>query len=153
MTSPAIDASAHAARVLTEHQRMTLEAAACRVLPSSDGPGAREAEAVAFIEWMIRQPCFDRRWPSFVVGLQLLDAAASSQHGVSFHACPAAAQDALLTGLTTVPHATVRWFFAMLVRLTVAGFLSPPGYPGNRDGVGWQCMGYAGAAGRGDADV
>jgi gluconate 2-dehydrogenase gamma chain len=142
-----------ALRTLTERQRITLEAAACRVLPSNDGPGAREADAVAFIEWMTRQPCFDRRWPSFLAGLQLLDDAANSRHGAPFHACPAAIQDALLAGLTTVPHATVRWFFAMLVRLTVTGFLSPPGYPGNRGGVGWQYMGYSSGPRHGDGDA
>jgi hypothetical protein len=30
----------------------------------------------------------------------------------------------------------------MLVRLSVTGFLSPRGYPGNRDEIGWRYMGY-----------
>ena len=129
-------------RTLTVLQRLTLDAAVCRVLPSNDGPGAREAGVVVFIEWMAQQPCFDRRWPCLVSGLALLEATACTRHGASFHACPAAIQDDLLAGLTTIPHATIRSFFAMLVRLSVTGFLSPPGYPGNRDEVGWRYMGY-----------
>jgi hypothetical protein len=133
-------------RALTALQRLTLDAAVCRVLPSSDGPGAREADVVAFIEWMAQQPCFDRRWPSLVIGLELLEATACSRYGPSFHACPVAIQDDLLAELTTIPHATIRSFFAMLVRLSVTGFLSPRGYPGNRDDVGWQYMGYVDGA-------
>jgi hypothetical protein len=134
--------SIRASRGLTVLQRRTLDAAVCRILPSTDGPGAREAEVMAFFEWMIQQPCFDRRWPGFVAGLQLLEATANTRHGASFHACPAAVQDDLLSGLTTIPHATIRSFFAMLVRLSVTGFLSPAGYPGNRDDIGWKYMGY-----------
>jgi hypothetical protein len=135
-------AAAGMARALTELQRSTLQAAVFRVLPSSDGSGAREADVMAFIDWITRQACFEPGWPCLVVGLRLLDATAGSRYGASFHACATAAQDDLLAGLTTVPHPTVRRFFAALVRLAVLGFLSPPGYPGNRRHIGFQYMGY-----------
>ena len=85
-------------RALTELQRLTLDAAVCRVLPSSDGPGAREADVVAFIDWMIGQPWFDRRWRCLVAGLHLLETTAHGRHGASFHACPAAVQVAFVEG-------------------------------------------------------
>jgi hypothetical protein len=129
-------------RALTALERSTLQAAVFRVLPSSDGPGAREADVMAFIDWITQQACFEPGWQCFVAGLRLLEATAGSRHGASFHACAASAQDDLLAGLTTVPHLTVRHFFATLVRLAVLGFLSPPGYPGNRRNIGFQYMGY-----------
>jgi hypothetical protein len=141
LTSPALGIS----RALTELEQSTLQAAVFRVLPSSDGPGAREADVMAFIDWLTQQACFEPGWQSFVVGLRLLEATAGTRYGTSFHACAATAQDDLLAGLTTIPHPTVRRFFATLVRLAVFGFLSPLGYPGNRGNIGFHYMGYPGA--------
>jgi hypothetical protein len=129
-------------RQLTEVERSTLSAAVYRVLPSTDGPGAREANVVPFIEWLTQQPCFDRRWDCLVMGLQLLELTAQSRYGQSFHECRANTQDDLITGLATIPHTTIRWFFATLVRLVVTGYLCPPGYSGNRGEVGWRHMGF-----------
>jgi len=129
-------------RALTARERSTLQAAVLRVLPSTDGPGAREADAMAFIDWIVTQPCFDDAWRCLLDGIRLLEASALSQYSASFQSCSATAQDALLAGLTVIPHSTVRRFFAILVRLTVLGFVAPPGYPGNRGGVGFRYMGF-----------
>ena len=129
--------------MITELERQTLRSAICRVLPSGDGPGASDADAHRFVEWLIRQPAFSPRLACLRSGLALLESTAVAQHGASFHTCAPPLQDAVLRQAQRTPHRTIQGCFATLARVTVAGFLCPPEYFGNRDAVGWSYIGYS----------
>jgi gluconate 2-dehydrogenase gamma chain len=122
-----------------------LDAAAARILPSDDGPGAREAKVGRFIE---RQLEGDLRLlrPAFDQLARLLDVWSRRSFKAGFAALPAAQQDAVLDQLAhgTIP---VRGFpqaelFRALHTLALEGFLSDPVHGGNDGQVGWRAVGF-----------
>lgn len=114
-----------------------------RVLPSDDGPGARESNAVAYADWYARQPAFARIRHPLAFGLGLLEQLALSMFGASFTECTPVQQDAVLRKVHEIPHATTQRFFSVLVWLTLSGFLCPPEYGGNERRSGWDFIGFA----------
>jgi gluconate 2-dehydrogenase gamma chain len=127
---------------VTEKERLVLIAAMDRILPGGSGPGATAANAIAYADWVTRQQEFQPRSHAWRTGLALLDELAVVMWGKSFLACGADEQDAVIQRAQEVPHPTVRRFFATLVEVTLAGFLCPPSYGGNRGRVGWQYIGF-----------
>ncbi|MEO8605375.1 MAG: gluconate 2-dehydrogenase subunit 3 family protein [bacterium] len=73
-------------------------------------------------------------------GVATINAASQTQFGDGFSALAAAQQDTILA---TVKR-TSRAFYELLVNHTVEGMLSAPEYGGNRDGIGWQLVGFDG---------
>jgi Gluconate 2-dehydrogenase subunit 3 len=123
--------------VLTAGQGIELDAVAGRIIPSDDSPGAREAGVIYFI---------DRALATFASG-----ALGEFQEGLSaceaktrelfpkvdkFSAATPEQQDAVLRELEQQP------FFQTMRTLTVMGFLADPMRGGNRDGVGWNLIGF-----------
>ena len=127
---------------LSREQQRTLAAAMGRILPSGDGPGATEANAIGYADWITRQCCFRPSAACFMTGLGLLDGVSNAAYGRAFVVCDAAEQDEVLATICAMPHPTVQRFFAMLVRMAITGFLCPPHYGGNQDEVGWQFIGF-----------
>lgn len=127
---------------MTPAQRRTLESAMERILPSGDGPGAREANAIGCMDWLVRQPVYARVEQRLLFGLGLLDSLATSLHGRPFADCAPEQQDAVLRRVQQIPHRTAQRFFSQLVWLTLAGFLCPPEYGGNRGRAGWSFIGF-----------
>jgi gluconate 2-dehydrogenase gamma chain len=113
-----------------------------RVLPSDDGPGAREADAAGYADWYARQPGFRNIQHPLVFGLGLLEQLALSMHGASFAACTPGQQDEVLRKVQNIPHVTAQRFFSVLVWLTLSGFLCPPEYGGNQRRAGWDFIGF-----------
>jgi gluconate 2-dehydrogenase gamma chain len=114
-----------------------------RILPGgSDGPGATEAGAAGYADWIATQPRFASARGAFCTGLSLLDTLAGSTPGRSFAECGPEEQDAILERVQHTPHPSVQRFFLLLVRMTLDGFLAAPEYGGNRDGVGWRSIGF-----------
>jgi gluconate 2-dehydrogenase gamma chain len=146
---PAIaSAAAHAAhavasrgivrfRSLSPEEAAEIAAMAIRILPSDDGPGAREAGVIYFIDRALETFLRDQR-PLVTSGLAELAAAVAVRHpGVgNFSALSASAQDDVLRVIERGA------FFALIRRATIAGFLANPSYGGNRDGVGWRWIGF-----------
>ena len=122
--------------VLEAHQRATVVAAAERIVPRTDTPGATDARVAEFVDRMLADwyPPADR--DRFLAGLGELDARAVRAHGSDFVACAPGAQTALLTALddevaslrrTNAAAAGQHWF-ATLKFLTVWGYCtSEPG--------------------------
>lgn len=128
---------------MTEHERLLLAAAMDRVLPpDGPGPGATEANAIAYMDWFSATREFQAMAPCCDSGLALLDEMATLTYGRGFLACGSKERDAVLAHAQRVPHPTVQRFFVTLIRLTLAGFLCPPHYGGNRGGVGWRHVGF-----------
>lgn len=128
---------------LTPAQRHTLAAALERVLPGGgDGPGATDAHAIGYAEFLLRHPRFAPALGAFETGLGFLDTLARALAGHPFAACAPAEQDAVLAQMQRLPHPSVQRFFVILVRMALDGFLGAPTYGGNRDGVGWRFVGF-----------
>ena len=153
-------------------EALTADAALARLIPADDnGPGAREAGVVVFLDRQLAGAWghgdhFYRKGPflpgtpqqgyqlaftpaeMFRLGLAKLDEHARKLHGVAFADLTAEQQDQLLAqaeqgklDLGTLPSAT---FFASLVDVTMEGFFSDPIYGGNRDKIGWKLVGFPG---------
>ena len=127
---------------MTQQERQILAAAMDRILPSGPSPGAADANAIGYAEWVTRQPRFHRMSQSLTLGLTLLESVARGMWGKSFPACLEDERDAVLETVRRTPHPTVQRFFAMLVNVTLAGFLCAPDYGGNRGGLGWRYIGF-----------
>jgi gluconate 2-dehydrogenase gamma chain len=146
---PAILAAAeHAARartaqspvkldILTAEQAAEIEAAACRIIPTDEMPGAREAGVIYFIDRALATFASEQR-TSYGQGLPILQSKTQEMFPgiVKFSQATAEQQDAVLKALEGQP------FFELLRTHTIMGFLADPSRGGNRDLVGWKLMGY-----------
>lgn len=126
---------------MTESQRRIFIAAADRVLPGVEGPGATEARAVDYLERLWREPMFRTAEKSFSDGLALLDDLARGLFGQGFADCPAEQRDAVLRKLEAIPHPTARRFLVSLVRVTLSGTFCHPIHGGNHEAVSWRALG------------
>ena len=106
-------------------------AIAGQILPSDDGPGAKEAGAIYFIDRALTTFDSDKQ-DAYRAGLKDLRARA----GGSFAALASGKQIELL-------HVIEKSDFFDLVRThTLLGFLADPSYGGNRDKIGWKHIGF-----------
>jgi gluconate 2-dehydrogenase gamma chain len=123
--------------VLTPDEKTEIDALTARILPSDDGPGAREAGAVYFIDRALGTFAGEMR-PVVSAGLTTLSVTVKAYHpaAANFSSLTAADQDAIL-------HLTDETDFFRFIRWgTIAGFLANPSYGGNRGGVGWGWIGF-----------
>jgi gluconate 2-dehydrogenase gamma chain len=127
---------------LTDLQRRTLAAAAERILPSDDGPGASETGAAGYIAAALGEERLRDLYPLFSRGLDRIDQIAREAFGTDFTAASPEQRDEVLRRIQALPHPAMRQFFARLVHLCVEGFAGPPGSGGNRGGLGWRYLGY-----------
>ena len=114
-----------------------VDAIAAQVIPSEDGPGAREAHVIHFIDQIL--VTFDRdKQPTYTQGLKALQQRTQELFpGVSrFSSLTPAQQIQLLTAIEKSE-------FFELVRLhTIMGFLARPEYGGNYNEAGWKLIGF-----------
>lgn len=114
-----------------------IEAMSARILPSDDGPGARETGAVHFIDRALATFARDDR-QMVVASLANLGTLVAWRHPGTgrFSALGPGEQDEVL-------HTIEGGEFFQFVRWgTVAGFLANPSYGGNRGGAGWRWIGF-----------
>lgn len=123
----------------------TLEAACARILPSDDGPGAREAKVIRFIERQLDGPLLRLR-PAMQQGALLIDKWAQKRFGRGFTDLEAAQQDEILGQLAraeipvkSFPQAAL---FRALHSLTLEGYLADPAHGGNDGEAGWRAVGF-----------
>jgi gluconate 2-dehydrogenase gamma chain len=109
-----------------------MEAVCERIIPSDDGPGAREAGAIYFIDYALSQT-EPHLQPVFRAGLKELGAACTPD---KFNELGAPQQIALLKKLEPTE------FFARARQYTILGFLGNPVRHGNREQVGWKYIGF-----------
>lgn len=133
-------------RFLSAEQWDAVEAASGRLIPGDDGPGAREARVVNYIDAQLALPQFSGLRPLFLAGLTRLDQLARGVAGKRFADTPPAKQDAVLRRMERgVPLGKRRGssrFFRVLLTFTIEGFLCDPVYGGNHDAVGWKLIGF-----------
>jgi gluconate 2-dehydrogenase gamma chain len=123
----------------TPREGAAFDAFAARIIPSDDTPGAREAGVAYFADHALAD-VLSELLPIVRTGLAALDervSAAFPGEG-TFAELSEARQDALVSEIET-GDAGFFYFARMLVML---GLVTHPGHGGNRDGVGWQLVGF-----------
>jgi gluconate 2-dehydrogenase gamma chain len=123
----------------TLHPEMAaeIEAITSQIIPSTDGPGAREAGVIYFIDRALSTFDADLR-ESYRMGMDTVQQKRKAMF-------PASASIAALPGeqqLQLIHAIEATDFFELLRTHTLYGFLGNPSYGGNRGGVGWQLIGF-----------
>jgi hypothetical protein len=123
-------------RTLTAANAALVTAAAERIIPRTDTPGATDADVTAFIDVMLTDWYAEVERARFVEGIPALESAAQSAHAMPFARCTAAQQTAIVESFdaqveelrrTNAAEANAHWF-GMLKYLTVFGYCtSQPG--------------------------
>lgn len=139
----ALQHARHAARsggrleALSAADAAELEALAAAIIPSDDGPGAREAGAVYFIDRALATFDADKR-DLYRRGLADLEQRCKKMFPGSgrFAALARDEQAALVREIEKTE------FFEAVRTHTVLGFLANESYGGNRGGVGWAYIGF-----------
>lgn len=108
---------------LTDEQRAVLAAAAERIVPSDDGPGAAETGAAAYVEGLLETDRF-RGWaPLFAEGLGRFQELAGELWSRPFPDCSPEERDAVLRRFEEQPNRLLRAFFRQLVVFTLEAFV------------------------------
>lgn len=121
------DAGAGAGALSFEAQAF-VAAVSARILPTTDLPGAREADVAAFVS---RQMA-DKHFRVFRDEIE-----AGMKRYAGFAASPATKQDERLAAL----QADDTHLFQLLLTLTLEGAFADPRHGGNRDRAGWKLLG------------
>jgi len=116
----------------TPEEARQMEAVCEQIIPSDDGPGAREAGAIYFIDYALSQT-EPHLQPVFRAGLKEIAAACAP---AKFNELGAPQQIALLKKLEPTE------FFACALQYAILGFLGNPVRHGNREQVGWKYIGF-----------
>jgi gluconate 2-dehydrogenase gamma chain len=116
----------------TPEEARQMEAVCEQIIPSDDGPGAREAGAIYFIDYALSQTEPNLQ-PIFRTGLKELAAACAPE---KFSELRVTQQIAVLKKLERAE------FFDRTRQYTILGFLGNPTRHGNRDQVGWKYIGF-----------
>ena len=114
-----------------------VEAIANQIIPSTDGPGAREAGVIYFIDRALSTFAADDR-ESYRAGMAQLQQKRQELF-------PNSTTIASLTDqqqITLIRAIEASEFFELLRTHTVLGFLGNPSYGGNRGEIGWKQIGF-----------
>ena len=114
-----------------------VEALAAQIIPSGDGPGAREAGVIYFIDRALST--FERdQLAAYRDGMREVQEKRKQMfpNSTSIAQLTAGQQIELMRAIEKSE------FFELLRTHTVLGFLANPSYGGNRDLVGWKHVGF-----------
>ena len=139
-------------QALTAAEADLLDAIVARLIPSdANGPGAREAQAVRYIDRALAG-ALAGSCEAYRSGLAALDRYARSSRGAAFTTLSPTDQDSVLidveTGAATGSGAGFEGssgaFFTLVRTHTMQGTFGDPFYGGNANFVGWDLIGYPG---------
>ena len=124
-------------RALTQQQAEDFGAAADRIIPRDDAPGARDVGVVFFADHLLASFSPARK-PAFEQALVTLNEAARKRVPTvsSFASLSASDQDEVLRSIETTDA------FNLLRTITISGYFSHPSHRGNRDQAGWKAIGF-----------
>lgn len=114
-------------------------AIAARIIPTTETPGASEAGVIYFMDQAFGSLMRDD-YPRALTALADFqrEVAAEFAGRTHFAELSAAQQDRFLAAREESP------LFQLLHRMTIYGYFGMQSYGGNRDGVGWQLLGFEG---------
>jgi gluconate 2-dehydrogenase gamma chain len=116
----------------TPEEAQQMQAVCEQIIPSDDGPGAREAGAIYFIDYALSQT-EPHLQPIFRSGLKELAASCAPD---KFNELGTSQQIVVLKKLEQAD------FFVRARQYTILGFLGDPARHGNREQVGWKYIGF-----------
>jgi gluconate 2-dehydrogenase gamma chain len=116
----------------TREQAAVVDAMAAQIYPTTDTPGAREAQVIYFIDLALVTFAQDKQ-DIYRTGLADV---ASRTGGKSFASMSSADQVALLTSIEKTP------FFKTVRDHTIMGMFAAPQHGGNFRKIGWTQIGY-----------
>ncbi len=123
-----------------------LEAASARMLPSDDGPGAREAGVIEYLRAALELPVYGAQRRSLLDGARRMEAVARRDWGTGFTSLSPEDQDRVLVHLQAGREDEGDFDGTRsihdLLSLSLEGFLGDPQHGGNRGEVGWEFIGY-----------
>jgi len=116
-----------------------IEALTSQIIPSGDGPGAREAGVIYFIDRALSDFDADQR-EAYLGGMAAVEDKRRElfPDSTSIAALDNEQQIALVRSIENTA------FFELLRTHTLFGFLGDPSYGGNRDRIGWKLIGFDG---------
>ncbi len=109
---------------LTAAQAPLVSAAAERILPRTDTPGAIDVGVPAFIDRFYGEFMSQADRKLLVSALDEIESAAKTAHGTSFAALTAAQQDAVLRSVATAQQGRDPSSFGLLKSVTVLGYFT-----------------------------
>ena len=123
--------------VLDPEAAAEIEAIAAQIIPSTDGPGAREAGVIFFIDRALSTFDADER-EAYRTGMAKIQERRKElfPNSTSIASLANEQQIALVQAIED------SGFFDLLRTHTVMGFLGDPSYGGNRSGIGWKQIGF-----------
>ena len=129
--------AAPATSFLSQAELADVDAITAQIIPTDDTPGAREAGVALFIDRALAT-FFGRMAPDFRSQLAAFRLRCQAQYpdAGSFAALTHEQQIEFLKQVDRTP------FFERMRLLTLVGMFAMPKYGGNRDGVGWQLLGF-----------
>lgn len=157
-SSSSVQTSREALEVLTSEEAAILAAICDCLIPSDEnGPGAREARAVHYIDKSLASHNSEVR-QNYSVGLNAINEFARKTRGKSFSELILDQQNSILLAVQAnkisgfIPNGS--GFFNMLRSHTIDGTFCDPYYGGNQNFVGWDMLRYPGIRlGVSEADV
>lgn len=148
--APVIQTTSH--RSLTNDEYDTVAAAVERICPRDEEPGAIDLGVPEYIDRALATPTLSHVRDDFVRGTEVLMRRSQGRHQKPFAALGPALQDSLLTELKDAPAGSgEQHYWTVLIGLTMEGLFGDPVHGGNRDGRGWELIGF-GQKRRGCAD-
>jgi gluconate 2-dehydrogenase gamma chain len=143
-----LPSQALAFHALTASEAEVLDALVARLIPSdANGPGAREANALGYIDRALAGALSSSR-EAYRTGLAALNRYAQASRGAPFASLSPTDQDSVLidveTGAATGFQGSSAQFFGLVRTHTWQGMFGDPYYGGNANFVGWDLLGYPG---------
>jgi len=122
---------------LDEASAGEIEAVAAQIIPSTDGPGVREAGVIYFIDRALSTFAADDR-EAYRTGMAQLQQKRKElfPNSTTISSLTNQQQITLIRSIETSE------FFELLRTHTVLGFLGNPSYGGNRGEIGWKQIGF-----------
>jgi len=111
-------------RALSAEQLETVTAAAERILPRTDTPGASDVGVPAYIDLMLADYMSPDEKRVFVSGLAQLDAMSRATHGSTFVRLAPDRQDSVLRALAVASQNQTGSFFHLLREATIVGYFT-----------------------------
>jgi gluconate 2-dehydrogenase gamma chain len=124
-------------RFFSADEAATIDALVAQIIPTDETPGAREMGVGRFIDHALAG-FLSTLGAAFRTGLTDFETNCRTRHAGS-DGFAALAVDRQILWLQQVEHTP---FFESLQQLTVLGALTMPAYGGNRNGLGWQLIGF-----------
>jgi gluconate 2-dehydrogenase gamma chain len=131
-----------ALKTFSAEQFLTVCAAAERILPKDEEPGANDLGVPFYMDNQLADPDLDDWKKPFLGGLAVLNRQASKLYGTPFHLSAPEEQDQLLARWQAGKSGESR-FFQILMNLTLEGAFGDPSHGGNKDGAGFVMVGFA----------